>query len=92
MLKLIYQLPNGKCIRLTVEEYLDLTEEDIKYIESLDFGESAVNPWLDSPLSKKGKSYDVEDYEENDLKGDHDFNIGFEDIDNSLDIPDVDLD
>lgn len=90
---MIYQLPNGKCIRLSIEEYLELSEEDIKYIESLDVGESAVNPWLDSPLSKKGKLFKVEDYEENDIKGDVDFNIDFEDIDNSLDIPpDVDLD
>ena len=35
----------------------------------------------------------MEDYEENDMSGDVNFNIDYEDIDNSLDIPpDIDLD
>ena len=36
---MLYQLPNGKVVFLTIEEYLDLTDEDIQYLMALDFGE-----------------------------------------------------
>ena len=36
---MLYQLPNGKIIFLTIEQFLDLTDEDIQYMISVDFGE-----------------------------------------------------
>lgn len=87
---MIYQLPNGKIIRITVEEYLELTDEEITYIVSLDYGESAANPWLGSSLPYNSKRFDVEDYEESSEIGDS--QLPFDDYDEGLDIPDVDLD
>ena len=48
-----YQLPNGKVIYLTVEEYLDLTDEDIQYLISIDYGETIVNPFSGSAVDTK---------------------------------------
>ena len=47
-----YQLPNGKTVYLTVEEYLDLTDADIQYLMSLDYGESILNPFKGSAVEK----------------------------------------
>ena len=33
---MLYQLPNGKVIHLTVEQYLDLTDLDIQHLIALD--------------------------------------------------------
>lgn len=85
----IYQLPNGKIIRLTLEEYLDLSDEDIVYLVSIDFGESAQSPWTGSVLPYNTKGKDFENFEE-----DGDSNIRGdlpEDFDMGLDIPDVDF-
>lgn len=70
---MIYQLPNGKIIHLTIEEYLDLTEEDIQYLISLDYGEHIRDPFSGSAVKSntKEKYYDFsfntddEDIEDN---------------------------
>lgn len=66
--KLYYQLPNGKTVYLTVEEYLDLTDADIQYLMSLDYGESVLNPFYGSCVDKKEseKVYDFECLPESD--------------------------
>lgn len=55
-----YQLPNGKTVYLTVEEYLNLTDADIQYLVSLNVGESVLNPFKGSVVNKSGnnKTYD----------------------------------
>lgn len=57
-----YQLPNGKVIFLTIEQYLDLTDEDEQYLMSLDAGEYATNPFADSAVvqNTKEKYYDFD--------------------------------
>lgn len=57
-----YQLPNGKVIFLTIEQYLDLTDEDEQYLMSLDAGEYAANPFTDSAVveNTKEKYYDFD--------------------------------
>jgi hypothetical protein len=47
---MLYQLPNGKVITLTVEEYLDLTDSDIQYLVSLDAGDGSYSPWHQSAI------------------------------------------
>jgi len=57
-----YQLPNGKVIHLSTEEYLDLTDEDVQYFMSIDFGEYVRDPFSGSVIEKttKSKYYDFE--------------------------------
>jgi hypothetical protein len=59
---MLYQLPNGKVIHLTVEEYLDLTDEDIQYLMSIDYGEHIRDPFTGSAVDRntREKYYDFE--------------------------------
>ena len=64
---MLYQLPNGKVIYITIEQYLELTDEDIQYMMSINHGEHASNPFTDSAVveNTKEKYYDF-DYLTND--------------------------
>jgi hypothetical protein len=82
---LIYQLPNGKVLRLTVEEYLELSDEEIRYVISMDIGESASTPWTGSVLPEKGRKMTMESYEESeDVTG----SISFDELDLDMDFLD----
>ena len=63
---MIYQLPNGKVIQITIDQYLDLTDEDIQYLMSINYGDYARSPWLDSAISRKNKrvSHDPDKHDE----------------------------
>ena len=37
---MIYQLPNGKIINISVEAYLRMSDEDLRYLNESDFGSS----------------------------------------------------
>jgi hypothetical protein len=52
---MIYQLPNGKVVHLSIEEYLDLTDEDVQYLMSLDYGEHIRDPFSGSAVKKNSK-------------------------------------
>lgn len=74
-----YQLPNGKVIFISIEEFLDLSDEDIQYLISIDYGEYVPNPFSD--LDKQHHYYDFDDAL---FEDDEDTNIGtdnpFDDI------------
>jgi hypothetical protein len=57
-----YQLPNGKVVNLSIEEYLDLTDEDVQYLMSLDYGEHILDPFTGSAVekNKQEKYYDFD--------------------------------
>ena len=50
-----YQLPNGKVIYISIEEYLSLTDEDIQHLIALDYGDTVNNPFSGSAVDTKGK-------------------------------------
>jgi hypothetical protein len=57
-----YQLPNGKVIYLTIEQYLDLTDDDIQYLMAQDAGDHVNNAFSDSAViqNTKEKYYDFD--------------------------------
>lgn len=59
---LYYQLPNGKTVYLTVEQYLELSDGDIQYLISLDHGDSILNPFYGSSVDNNEvqKVYDFD--------------------------------
>ena len=94
---MIYQLPNGRVIHLTVEEYLDLTDADIHYLISTGAGDYKVNPFYDSVIKDKKTYQDYEmmdtsiDYTPEDADKSHGDNIAPEDsYDEFPDFPDTD--
>lgn len=73
-----YQLPNGKVVHLSIEEYLDLTDEDVQYLMSLDYGEHILDPFTGSAVekNKQEKYYDfdylIDDESDDDVISDDD--------------------
>jgi hypothetical protein len=59
---MLYQLPNGKVIYLSIDQFLDLTDQDIQYMVSQEFGDHIINPFTDSAIikTKKDKYYDFD--------------------------------
>ena len=60
---MLYQLPNGKVIHLSIDQYLSLTDEDIQYLISIDYGNVIHSPWVDSSISSGNKKHIDEDNE-----------------------------
>ena len=57
-----YQLPNGRVINITIEQYLSMSDNDIQYMICINAGESVHNPFtgsaLDENTTEKQKEYD----------------------------------
>jgi hypothetical protein len=58
---MIYQLPNGKIVHLTVEEFLDLTDQDIQALMSVNAGDFASSPFYGSAIRNRKKEEDIEE-------------------------------
>jgi hypothetical protein len=80
---MLYQLPNGRVVYLSTEQYLDLTDEDIQALVATGSGEQPTNPFFGSVINspratsskddddfynKDGLDYDPDD-EETDTQG-----------------------
>jgi hypothetical protein len=57
---MIYQLPNGKTVYISLEEFLNLTDEDVQYLVSTGHGSEPISPFHGSALSKPSQTEDVE--------------------------------
>jgi|APGre2960657404_1045060.scaffolds.fasta_scaffold156780_2 hypothetical protein len=62
---MLYQLPNGKVIHMSIDEYLSLTDDDVRFLVSVNAGETIINPFQGSVLQDNIKD-DVE-YEEEEV-------------------------
>tara|TARA_R110000824_G_scaffold273610_2_gene462101 strand:+ start:616 stop:876 length:261 start_codon:yes stop_codon:yes gene_type:complete len=58
---MIYQLPNGKCIEMSLEQFLELSDQDITELVALSaiYTLEVNNPFF-KPFSKKTKRRDPE--------------------------------
>jgi len=78
-----YQLPNGKVITITIEQYLEITDLDIQYLMSIDYGEHIIDPFTGSAVEKNSnKEYDFDfvcsdEYDINEIADD---SLPFDDI------------
>jgi len=55
---MLYQLPNGKVISMSIEQYLQLDAEEIQFLVSLDCGTIIHNPFSGSSITRPTKYYD----------------------------------
>ena len=60
---MIYQLPNGKVIEISTEQYFEMSDEEFEYLVAYNYGEIVENPWFGSVISKSDNS--KEDVTEN---------------------------
>jgi hypothetical protein len=54
----LYQLPNGKVISMSLEQYLQLDHEEIQFLISLDCGSIIHNPFSGSSINRSQRYYD----------------------------------
>ncbi len=50
---MLYQLPNGKVIEISTEQYLELSDEELEYLIAYNYGDTLEDPWFGSVLHKK---------------------------------------
>jgi len=53
---MLIQLPNGKTVNMSIEQYLALDDADIKYMISTNCGSVASSPWCGSVLKQVKRS------------------------------------
>jgi hypothetical protein len=50
---MLYQLPNGKVIEITIEQYLRLTDDELQELLAYNMGDVVDNPFFGSALDGK---------------------------------------
>jgi hypothetical protein len=55
---MLYQLPNGRVIEMSTEQYLEMSDEELEYLIAFNYGDIYENPWHGSILSKHDKIHD----------------------------------
>lgn len=50
---MLYQLPTGKVIEISTEQYIAMSDEELEYLIAYNYGDVLENPWFGSVLSKK---------------------------------------
>jgi hypothetical protein len=48
---MLYQLRNGKVIEMSVEQYLDYTDDDLQYLMCLNAGDVVEDPFFGSSIN-----------------------------------------
>lgn len=64
---MIYQLPNGKCIEMSIDQYLKMTDEELKNLVAYNFGEEFNDPFIHSVLRHGPAREDQDDTDDEDL-------------------------
>jgi len=60
---MLYQLPNGKCIELSMEQFLKMTDEELRGMIAFNAGEEVNDPFALSVL-RFGPHRSIEDIED----------------------------
>ncbi len=45
---MLFSLPNGKVIEISIDQFFDMTDEDLEYLIGLNYGEAIQNPFFGS--------------------------------------------
>jgi len=58
---MLYQLPNGRVIEMSTEQYFEMSDEELEYLVAYNYGDLLENPWFGSVLSKQPKQTPEDD-------------------------------
>jgi hypothetical protein len=58
---MLYQLPNGKVIEISTEQYFEMTDEELEYLIAYNYGDTLEDPWFGSVIQKKSPVIDEDD-------------------------------
>jgi len=50
---MLYQLPNGKVIEISTEQYVEMSDEELEYLIAYNYGDALEDPWFGSVLNKR---------------------------------------
>jgi len=50
---MLYQLPNGKVIEISTEQYIEMSDEELEYLIAYNYGDALEDPWFGSVLNKR---------------------------------------
>jgi len=53
---MLFQLPNGKTIEISIEDYLDMTDADVEKLMKANIGKNITSPWKKSAIRKDEES------------------------------------
>jgi hypothetical protein len=53
---MFYQLPNGKVIEISTEQYFLMSDEELEYLIAYNYGDIVENPWHGSILTKHDRT------------------------------------
>ena len=87
-----YQLPNGKVIQISIEDYLDMTDQDIQMLMSVNAGDHIYSPFHGSVIKQTPKKKEIID-KSIDFSPDDEEKMGFDDSNTEEDslLEDLDL-
>jgi len=54
---MLYQLPNGKVIEMSIEQYIEISDEDLEYLIAYNYGDPLEDPWFGSVLNKRNTNF-----------------------------------
>jgi hypothetical protein len=49
---MLYSLPTGKVIEMSIDQFLEISDEELEYLISINYGESIENPFFGSILER----------------------------------------
>jgi hypothetical protein len=58
---MLYQLPNGKVIEISTEQYFEMTDEELQYLIAYNYGDTLEDPWFGSVIQKSSFAVDEDD-------------------------------
>ena len=71
---MLYTLASGRTIELSVNQFLDMTDEDVEYMIAYGAGEFIENPFRGSILENPDSDIDIDIYELPDIPIEERFN------------------
>jgi hypothetical protein len=58
---MLYQLPNGRVIEMSTEQYFAMSDEELEYLIAYNYGDLLEDPWFGSMLSRQDNRPDITD-------------------------------
>ena len=78
---MLYQLSNGKVVEMSVEQFLELTDEDFQFLMCLDAGDVVEDPFFGTAMGSNIPMTVIKEIAEQDMLDDVDESIDFSEED-----------
>lgn len=52
---MLYQLPNGRVIEISTEQFFQMSDDELEYLIAYNFGDIVEDPWFGSVIHKTSR-------------------------------------